>query len=220
MIVLSTDTPHHRFFINRLLQKGFSIDHIYFETNHNEHVPFYDVEQSEFEQNFFETVTYDLSKDLQISTIPSVNDLELEHASLGLVFGTGKIRPHIIDKFDILLNVHRGISHNYRGLDSDLWAIYNDDFTQIGVTIHLVEPTLDTGAIVKQGTVTLKSDMKIWHIRYYTTLLATDLVIDALQSSLNPKPQSKGKYFSTMPPKFKRIAKEKFDQYVGNLCSE
>ena len=38
----------------------------------------------------------------------------------------------------------------YRGLDSDLWAIYHRDYKNIGVTIHMVDSELDTGEILYQ----------------------------------------------------------------------
>lgn len=218
MIILTTDTLHHRYLINRLLRANLLIEHIYFETKHTPTEPFYDLKRDQFERRFFYEVPYELPSYIPISEIVSVNDLNLKYTALGVVFGTSKIKPYIIDKFDTLLNIHRGISQCYRGLDSDLWAIYCEDFEQIGATIHLVEPTLDTGAIVKQDTIQLKSKMEIWQLRYYTTILSTDLIIEALSEPLQPRKQAKGKYFSAMPTDLKELTKNKFDQHVRRKC--
>lgn len=221
MIILSTDTAHHRYFINRLLKEGFSVNSIYFETGHKSGIPFYDEEQDEFEKhNFFVDVPYDLPDNMPIHEVSSVNKITIPDMDLGIVFGTGIIREHIIGRFNNLLNIHRGISNLYRGLDSDLWAIHCEDYNNIGVTIHEVAPTLDTGDIAAQKTLKLTKDMEIWQIRYYTTVLATDMMIDVLRHNPKRIPQAKGKYFSSMPHEMKIETKKKFDKYVESICSE
>jgi len=143
----------------------------------------------------------------------------------GIVFGTRKISNKVIEQFpDGLINVHRGISEEYRGLDSDLWAIYHDDYSNIGVTIHKVEPSLDTGDIVYQDRLPLELHMKIYHLRYYTTLLATKLVISALRDycsgALQQSPQKKkGRYYSFMPIELKKVVNKKFNRYVETLSN-
>lgn len=46
------------------------------------------------------------------------------------------------------LNAHPGILPHYRGIDCGKWAIYNDDFTNIGSSVHWVDTGVDTGNIV------------------------------------------------------------------------
>ena len=153
----------------------------------------------------------------------SVNNIADELSNLhdyGIVFGTGKIGERIIDQFSgKLINVHRGIIQEYRGLDSDLWAIYHNDFGDIGTTIHLVEKQLDAGPVINQGRILINKDMKIYQLRYYTTIMAADLVIEAIEKNILPQPQSKlGRYYSHMPLILKKTVAEKFDKYVANLC--
>ena len=68
---------------------------------------------------------------------------------LAIAFGVGLIKPYI---FDIpkwgTINIHRGHIDSYRGLDSDLWALYNKEFNKIDVTIHYIDEHLDTGDIL------------------------------------------------------------------------
>ena len=191
--------------------------------------PLYENDEIAFEElNFFKEVSSDLSelRTVDTSNINLAENLELLRRlkpDLGVVFGTRKIDASIIACFkDGLLNVHRGIAEQYRGLDSDLWAIYHADYSNIGVTIHLVANQLDTGAIVRQQRLTLKKDMKIWQLRYYTTVIATDLMCSAVSDYLEKRlvsreQESLGRYYSFMPLCLKEICSKKFNKFCGQL---
>jgi methionyl-tRNA formyltransferase len=153
-----------------------------------------------------------------------IDEVKSYHADLGLVFGCGKIKPHLLTVTrDGLINIHRGISSEYRGLDSDLWAIYHQDYKNIGVTIHRVDEELDTGDILKVQRLKLRPDMKIHQLRYYTTLMATEMTLDVLRQyketgKLDGVPQKKsGRYYSFMPLVLKKIVQTQFDNYTKKL---
>jgi len=230
---LSSDTAHHRYFLNTMLIEGISIAGCLFETKHVEAPfpisPLFEKEEDSFEEeHFFREIPKELPKGL-VYEVESINSLEAVekirnlNPDFGVVFGTGKISEDVIQMFpDGLINVHRGIAEEYRGLDADLWAIYHSEYENIGVTIHKVEPLLDTGDVVFQKRMELKSGMKTHQIRYYTSLIATDLVIKALKDylsgTLQNKPQEKrGKYYSYMPLELKKIVNEKFNNYCEKL---
>ena len=231
--VLSSDTAHHRYFLNTILIEGISIAGCLFETKHVEAPfpisPLFEKEEDSFEkEHFFREIPEELPNGL-IREVETVNSLESAerirrmNPDFGVVFGTGKISKDVIKMFpDGLINVHRGIAEEYRGRDSDLWAIYHNDYENIGVTIHKVEPLLDTGDVVLQERIELKVGMKTHHIRYYTSLIATNLVIQALKNylsgTLKHKPQEKrGKYYSFMPLDLKKIVNKKFNNYCAKL---
>ena len=114
------------------------------------------------------------------------------------------------------------LSLKYRGLDSDLWAIYKNDFDNIGTTLHLVEPDLDTGNIIGQNFLELNNTMRTHMIRYFTTLQATDLVLKALndlsKGSLEHYPQeSIGDYYSFMGKEDKIAVNQKFNSHCKQL---
>ena len=46
---------------------------------------------------------------------------------------------------------HPGITQFYRGSHSSFWAIYNNDFSNIGWTTFLVDKGVDTGPVIDQG---------------------------------------------------------------------
>lgn len=49
-----------------------------------------------------------------------------------------------------LINWHAGITPAYRGVHGGYWALVNDDPTNCGVTVHLVDVGIDTGGILYQ----------------------------------------------------------------------
>lgn len=49
------------------------------------------------------------------------------------------------------LNVHRGIAPAYRGERTLFWALANNDFDNIGVTLHGIDRGIDTGAVLQYG---------------------------------------------------------------------
>ncbi|VAW92809.1 hypothetical protein MNBD_GAMMA23-372 [hydrothermal vent metagenome] len=83
-----------------------------------------------------------------------------------------KIRPNIIAvcgasifKEEILkipthgvLNLHGGLSHEYRGLFTTDWAIYNEEPEHVGATIHFISPGIDDGDVVYQGRPNVTQD--------------------------------------------------------------
>lgn len=233
IVILSSDTAHHRYFINSILIKGIEISCCMFETKHVQAPfptgPLFEKEEERFEEdNFFHNVSRKLPEDLirEVKTVNSMKSsdwLKQINPDFGIVFGTGKISREVIDLFkDGLVNVHRGISEKYRGLNSDLWAIYHKDYENIGVTIHKVDPLLDTGDIVSQEKMPLKPGMKTHQIRYYTTLIATRLVIESTLDYLSGdirhvSQKKKGRYYSFMPLELKKIVNEKFNKYCANL---
>ena len=231
IVILSTDTPHHRYFINTLT-KDVPITGCIFE---KESVrppfatgPLFEDQEAAFEhEHFFKnlssSLTTSISEVKQINSTESLIKLRALSPDFGIVFGTRKLSPEIIAVFrDGLINVHRGISQEYRGLDSDLWAIYHDDYANLGTTIHQIEPNLDTGKIIYQEHLELKQGMKTHQIRFYTTIIATRLVKNAVDDYLNnrlsPYPQPhKGRYYSFMPLELKKIITEKFNRYCEGL---
>lgn len=231
VVLLSTDTLHHRYFVNYLSNAGVLIDHILFETTHVSPPfavePRYQCDEAEFERNRWSN---NLSLgDIPISEVENFNDtksktiLQNLAPTLGIVFGARKLQSEVFTLFSSgLLNVHRGLVQRYRGLDSELWAIYRSDWTSIGVTIHFVDQNLDTGPIVLQEALVLNSGMKIHHLRALTTEIAARLVLSAIRMENRsvkryPEQRKPGRYYSFMHRDLKNICESMFNQYCGQL---
>lgn len=51
------------------------------------------------------------------------------------------------------INTHAGITPLYRGVHGGYWALANNDPQHCGVSVHLVDPGIDTGAIIAQALI-------------------------------------------------------------------
>ena len=238
ILILSTPTKHHTYFINKIAQHN-DICGIVYERKvlKKDYVtgPFYDHLADKFEDKFFEDDdtttenTYELSKDLQkkVVEVHSVNNRHLQkyiesmNPDLIITFGTGIVKPYIfnIPKWGTI-NIHRGDIHNYRGLDSDLWAIKNEDFDKINVTLHYVDEDLDTGDILLEGNQPLKDVEEIYQLRYYTTRLATTMMLMVLslfktrnKKLTGRKQKNLGDYYTAMSLEEKHLTEDIFNDY-------
>ena len=233
IVILTTDTPHHRFYINYIIDKGFDISAIIFETNHLKPKfktgPVFEKRELEYEEsNFFQGTSKVISLKAQYY-YHSVNDesvidlLKKIKPDFGLIFGTGLVKPKTLKIFaGNIINVHRGIPQSYRGLDSDLWAIYHSDWNNIGCAIHRADTQLDTGDIFLQKILKLKKNMKIHQIRFYTTIMAAELSVNALKDFLSGslafhQQEVEGRYYSYMPYDLKVQMEEKFNNFCKKL---
>jgi len=65
------------------------------------------------------------------------------------VFGTGLIRGPLLAGGRLgIINLHGGLSPRYRGSDCTFWALYNGEPDQVGCTLHLIDPGIDTGNLI------------------------------------------------------------------------
>ncbi|SDC70385.1 formyl transferase [Niabella drilacis] len=52
------------------------------------------------------------------------------------------------------INIHAGITPKYRGVHGAYWALANQDPMHCGVTVHFVDPGIDTGDVLYQEQIT------------------------------------------------------------------
>jgi len=65
------------------------------------------------------------------------------------VFGTSLIRPPLLGQGRLgMLNLHGGLSPDYRGADCTFWALYNGQPDQVGCTLHFINAGIDTGELI------------------------------------------------------------------------
>lgn len=236
IVILTTPTDHHTYFVNKIANE-FEIEAVFFESEHVQFpfdttAPFAEEESDYEKSNFFKSVPDTIDSNIPIHSVPTVNHssfgslIKKYNPDIGVVFGCGRIKPHVFENLtNGLINVHRGIAEQYRGLDSDLWAIYHGDYENIGVTIHFVDEDLDTGKIIFSKSMRFASKDTIFHIRYKTTVMAADMVIQALKnkqkSSLKvyPNNHEKSRYYSAMPAVLKPVCEKKYQQFIKKRFS-
>jgi folate-dependent phosphoribosylglycinamide formyltransferase PurN len=76
-----------------------------------------------------------------------------------VVSGVSVIGAPLLEAFGRIpvMNIHCGITPRYRGNHGAFWAVANNDWENVGTTVHLIDEGLDTGAILAQSTIELES---------------------------------------------------------------
>jgi methionyl-tRNA formyltransferase len=234
LAVLTTDTPHHTYFVRELLliypelsvfaEK--EIGQAPFKSAH----PFEKERDKHEYQAFFKGKKFGLKDVCKPTFVKRMNDskaiakLHKTEAEIVIVFGTGKLSKEVIELSPgRIWNLHGGDSEEYRGLDSHLWAIYHGDFKSLLTTLHHVNENLDEGEIIAQLPVPLRKGMKIHELRRYNTEACLQLVRDALQMYeqkgmiMSRAPEQKGRYYSFMPSVLKDICVKRFNKFAEKL---
>jgi methionyl-tRNA formyltransferase len=65
------------------------------------------------------------------------------------VFGTSLIRGDLLQEGRLgIINLHGGLSPEYRGADCTFWALYNGEPEKVGCTLHYIDAGIDTGRLI------------------------------------------------------------------------
>jgi methionyl-tRNA formyltransferase len=65
------------------------------------------------------------------------------------VFGTSLIRGELLKQGRLgIINLHGGLSPEYRGADCTFWALYNGEPEKVGCTLHYIDAGIDTGRLI------------------------------------------------------------------------
>lgn len=90
-----------------------------------------------------------------VREFPSINDSALVALAETLqpdiiaVFGTSLIKSELLQKGRLgVVNLHGGLSPEYRGADCTFWALYNGEPEKVGCTLHYIDPGIDTGKLI------------------------------------------------------------------------
>lgn len=94
-----------------------------------------------------------------INDSPCVDFIQHHVPDVLAVCGTSVLQPEI---FSLppkgTVNIHVGITPEYRSADPIFWALYRGDPQNVGVTIHFIDRGIDTGPIIHQDTVPVYCD--------------------------------------------------------------
>jgi methionyl-tRNA formyltransferase len=75
------------------------------------------------------------------------------------------------------LNAHYGLLPRYRGMNVTEWSVYHDD--PLGVSVHWVDPGIDTGAIVLREPITVMPGETLAELRTKHQQAAARLLVEA-----------------------------------------
>lgn len=73
------------------------------------------------------------------------------------VYGTLIIGKKVIAASKRMINIHTGLSPEYRGSDTIFWSLHNSEPHYVGVTVHRVDAGVDSGPILARGRPEIRS---------------------------------------------------------------
>ena len=104
---------------------------------------------------FFGDNTPQLDRQNIAEQVPHINHprvLELATTlkpDLICVFGTSLIHGPLLSAGRLgMVNLHGGLSPEYRGADCSFWALYNGEPEKLGCTLHYIDAGIDTGGLI------------------------------------------------------------------------
>lgn len=127
----------------------------------------------------------------KIVAVPTVNDetcLELikkEKPDIVIVNGTRILSKKILESTNaVFINMHTGITPKYRGVHGGYWALVKDDPSNCGVTVHLVDKGIDTGAVLYQEKISVTSKDNFVTYPYLQFAKGIPLVLKSIEDSV------------------------------------
>jgi methionyl-tRNA formyltransferase len=99
-----------------------------------------------------------------------------------LVFGTSLLRKKWFELEIPIVNSHLGIIPRYRGWMSWFWAILEEKFDSVGISIHYVTKIADGGELILQDYIDISKLEKIDlpHLLFAVTLLVNENIAPAI----------------------------------------
>ena len=104
---------------------------------------------------FFGDAAAKLDRPDLVIEVPHINDprvvelAERVRPDVIAVFGTSLIKGPLLKMGRLgVVNLHGGLSPEYRGADCTFWALYNQEPDKVGCTLHFVDNGIDTGNLI------------------------------------------------------------------------
>jgi methionyl-tRNA formyltransferase len=104
---------------------------------------------------FFGDAVPRLDQPEKLREVPHINHPDVVALAKALepdliaVFGTSLIRGELLRLGRLgMVNLHGGLSPEYRGADCTFWALYNREPQKAGCTLHWIDAGIDTGRLI------------------------------------------------------------------------
>ena len=145
------------------------------------------------ERNIFGDISF-LPNNVRTLSIKSgdLNKLDRNQLSDALqsdvyvVFGASYIKGWLIDFLveHRAINIHMGLSPYYRGSSCNFWALYDNNPSYVGATIHLLSKGLDCGDMLFHCVPKLHSEDTPFDFTMRSVLVAQEGLVSAVNSGL------------------------------------
>ena len=162
IVIFTSDSYRHKFFI-KSLSESFLISGVVYQKKKfyydqqkkdseliKNHLNNYNIQEEKFYKSKLSNseLEYKILKTNDINSAEVLNFLEKLNFDAICVFGTSLIKKNILEKNYNLVNLHLGVSPEYKGSATLFWTIYNEDYHLLGTTCHLIDSKIDTGDII------------------------------------------------------------------------
>lgn len=98
-----------------------------------------------------------------------------------VVNGTRILKPRTLAEVDaVFINTHQGMTPRYRGAHGAYWALHQNDAEHCGVTVHVVDEGIDTGAVISQARISATAKDNFASYPYLQTAAALPLLTAAV----------------------------------------
>ncbi len=116
-----------------------------------------------------------------INSEAAAQALRAAGAQVVIVSGTSILKPRLLRLAPVFINIHAGLTPRYRGAHGAFWAVWEGRPELAGVTVHLIDPGIDTGDIVAQTTIALEPGDNPRTLAARQTLAGLPLLVDAVR---------------------------------------
>jgi methionyl-tRNA formyltransferase len=158
-------------------------------------------------------------------TVPEINGevcctaLRRLNVDLAILAGTPIVRKNVLSVPKVgTLNAHQGALPRFRGMNVIEWAVFENESPTI--TVHFVDPGVDTGDIVGEEQVPICPGDTLQRIRERASTqqidLLTRMIVGANGGALPRRCQKlqSGRQYFTMHPMLRRIAESRLQAQI------
>lgn len=94
-----------------------------------------------------------------LNTAETLHFLERTRVEAVVVYGTNLIKAALLDRWPgRMINMHLGLSPYYRGIATNFYPLLNEEPEYVGATIHLIDPGVDSGPILRHARPDIVAD--------------------------------------------------------------
>ncbi|NNE23914.1 MAG: formyl transferase [Rhizobiales bacterium] len=105
-----------------------------------------------------------------------------------MVVGARIIKKETLSCIDApFINYHPGITPKYRGMNGAYWTLATGDAENLGVTMHLVDESVDTGDVLYQERCAMPPDNNITTYHHVLAVAARPLAVKAIEDAVAGK---------------------------------
>lgn len=131
------------------------------------------------------SITFDRFRVRSINDARTIELLQSLKPKVVVVFQTRILARRVLESVPaVFINIHTGITPQYRGLHGAYWALAKGDPENCGVTIHRIDAGVDTGAIIAQSRIAPPRSANYSTYHWYQLVVALPLLITAVEQAL------------------------------------